>query len=253
VKSVAGLSILITGGGSGIGAGAARYFASRGARVTIAGRRPEKLAAVQRELGVDCYSVTGDVTADADRRAMVAAALEHGGGLDAFISCAGNMYRSPVVEFDEAKLQDLFNTNVVAAMLIAGLVVPALQERSGAIVFVGSVHTRRAFPGAAPYAATKGALETVTRVLAAELGGSGVRVNCVVPGAVLTELYQRAGYLDDAEAASRLAALAGAHALGRIGTAEEVAEAMAYLICAEWTTGSVLDVDGGLGLGVTDS
>jgi len=253
VKPVEGMSILITGGGSGIGAGAARYFAARGAKVTIAGRRPSKLEAVRRDIGPSCLAVTADVTVDADRRRMVLAAQDHGGGLDALISCAGNLYRSRVTEFDEAALQALFNSNVVAAMMLAGLAVPALRERSGAIVFVGSVHTRRAFPGASPYAATKGALETLTRVLAAELGSSGVRVNCVVPGAVLTELYQRAGYLDDEQAARRLASLAEAHVLGRIGTTEEVAEAMAYLIGAEWTTGAILEVDGGLGLGVTDA
>lgn len=251
LKPVAGMSILITGGGSGIGAGAALYFAERGARVTVTGRRADKLETVRAEIGEACCPVQGDVTLDDDRRRMLEAAEAHGGGLDALISCAGNMYRGPITDLSQTALLDVFNTNVVAGMVLAGLAVPALQRRGGTILFVGSVHTRRAFPGASPYAATKGALETLTRVLAAELGSLGIRVNCVVPGAVLTEIYQRAGYLNDAEAASRLAAMSGEHALGRIGTAEEVAEAMAYLVCAEWTTGAVLDVDGGLGLGVT--
>ena len=119
------------------------------------------------------------------------------------------------------------------------------------MLFVGSVHTRRSFPGASPYAATKGAVETLTGVLAAELGPQGIRVGCVRPGAVLTEINQRAGLLDDEQAAARLQAMAGAHALGRIGTAAEVAEAFEYLARAEWTTGDVLVVDGGLGLGLT--
>jgi len=217
----------------------------------VTGRRSEKLDAVRADIGDACRAVVGDVTADEDRRRMVAAAEAHGGGLDALINCAGNMYRGPITELTQASLLDLFNANVVAGMLLSGAAVPALEKRGGCIVFVGSVHTRRAFPGASPYAATKGALETLTRVLAAELGSRGIRVNCVVPGAVLTEINQRAGYLDDAQAASRLAAMSGEHALGRIGTAEEIAEAMAYLLCAEWTTGAVLEVDGGLGLGVT--
>ena len=112
---------------------------------------------------------------------------------------------------------------------------------------------RRAFPGASPYAATKGALEALTRVLAAELGPKGIRVNCVVPGAVLTEINQRAGLFDDDAAKARLEAMAPLHALGRIGTVAEIAEAMDYLVRAEWTTGAILDVDGGLGLGVTQA
>lgn len=251
MKNIAGMSVLVTGASSGIGAGAARFFARHGAQVTIAGRREDRLEGVRVEIGDACCAVVGDVTVDADRRRMLAAAQEHGGGLDALISNAGNMYRGPITELSESALIDIFNSNVVAGMMLTGLAVPLLEERRGAVIFVGSVHTRRAFPGASPYAATKGALETLTRVLAAELGSRGVRVNCVVPGAVLTEIYQRAGILDDQQASDRLAAMAGEHALGRIGSVEEIAEAMAYLVCAEWTTGAVLDVDGGLGLGVT--
>jgi NAD(P)-dependent dehydrogenase (short-subunit alcohol dehydrogenase family) len=136
-------------------------------------------------------------------------------------------------------------------MLLTGLAVPHLAARKGAVIFLGSIHNRRAFPGAAPYAATKGAVETLTRVLAAELGPKGVRVNCVAPGAVFTEINQRAGLADDAGALARLEAMAPLHPLGRIGTAEEVAEAVEYLVRAEWTTGAQLDVDGGLGLGTT--
>ena len=90
-------------------------------------------------------------------------------------------------------------------------------------------------------------------MLAAELGPQGVRVSCVRPGGVLTEINQRAGLFDDAAAAARMAALGPAHALGRPGTPDEVAEAVEYLLVAEWATGAVLTIDGGLGLGVTNA
>ncbi len=251
MRDVRGMGVLVTGGGSGLGADAARHFAARGARVAIAGRRAEKLGAVARELGGACAAVVGDVTRAADRARMREAALAHAGKLDALVCAAGNMLRGPVETLSEAAILELFHTNVVGHMALVGECVEALAAARGAIVFFGSVHTRRAFPGASPYAATKGALEALTRVLAAELGPRGIRVNCVVPGAVPTELNVRAGLMSAAESRARLEGMAPLHALGRIGSGAEVAEAVEHLVCAEWTTGAVLDVDGGLGLGLT--
>lgn len=251
MRKIDGMSILITGGGSGLGAGSARYFCERGAKVTICGRREAKVDAVAAAIGSRCLAVQADVTSDADRRRLVEAAIEHGGGLDVLINNAGNMYRGPVEELEEQQLLDIFHTNVIAGMLLTGLCVDALSKSAGSVVFIGSIHNRRAFPGASPYAATKGAVETLSRVLAAELGAKKIRVNCVAPGAVLTEINQRAGLCTDEEARLRLESMVDLHALDRIGTEEEIAEAIAYLACAEWTTGALIDVDGGLGLGLT--
>jgi 3-oxoacyl-[acyl-carrier protein] reductase len=250
-RDVRGMTVLITGGGSGLGADAARHFAARGARVVIAGRRAEKIEAVAREIGGACVAVVGDVTSAADRARMRDAALAHGGKLDALVCAAGNMLRAPIDALDERAVLDLFHVNVVGHMALVGGCVDALAAARGAVVFFGSVHTRRAFPGASAYAATKGALESLTRVLAAELGPRAIRVNCVVPGAVPTEINVRAGIASEAENRARLESMAAMHALGRIGTGAEVAEAIEHLVCAEWTTGAVLEVDGGLGLGVT--
>jgi len=252
LKTLKNMSILITGGGSGIGLGAAAYFAEQGARVTISGRRAEKIAAAEASIGSACHGVVGDITIESDRATMIEAAVSHGGGkLDALVNNAGNMYRGAVTDLDQASLLDLFNTNVVAAMMLTGLAVPHLEMTEGAVIFMGSIHTRRAFPGASPYAATKASVQALTRVLAAELGEKQIRVNCILPGAVFTEINQRAGLFDDDEARTRLQSMASLHALGRIGTEYEIAHAMEYLICAPWTTGATLDVDGGLGLGLT--
>ena len=253
MRETAGMSILITGGGSGIGEAAAQYFVERGARVTISGRRADRIDAVTRELGAACHGVIGDVTEDRDRRRMVEAAVEHGGRLDTLINNAANMYRADIDKVDERQLLAVFHSNVVGAMMLTSVAVPHLVATQGCVIFLGSVHTKRAFPNASPYAATKGALEALTGVLAAELGPQGVRVGCVRPGAVATELNVRAGLATPDQALERLLSLSPAHVLGRIGTGREVAEAFEYLACAEWATGNVLVVDGGLGLGVTNS
>ena len=247
------MSIIITGGCSGLGYGMAKRFSSQGAKVTICGRREIKVREAQKSLGSNVSAIVVDVTKSKDRERLIEASLEHGGKINALINNAGNMYRGPIDKLDQNQLLDIFNTNVISGMMLLGESKKYLAKTEGANIFIGSVHNRRAFPGASPYAATKVALETLTRVLAAELGNEKIRVNCVVPGGVFTEINQRAGIFDDEAAKKRLDEMSSIHALGRIGTVEEIAEAVEFLICSEWTTGSILDVDGGLGLGLTEA
>lgn len=253
MRPVEGMSVVVTGGGSGIGAATARHFADRGAKVTICGRRAERVREVADAIGPACTWVRADVSVADDRAALIDAAIAHGGGIDLLVHAAADMYRGPLAELEEQRLVELLHGNVVAPMMLTGLALPHLVERRGCVVLFGSVHVKRAFPGASPYAASKGALETLTGVLAAELGPRGVRVSCVRPGGVFTEINQRAGLFDDETARRRIEDLGPAHALGRPGTPEEVAEAIEYLATAEWTTGAVLVVDGGLGLGTTNA
>ena len=252
MRAIKDMSVLITGGGSGIGAGCAELFVEGGAKVTITGRRLDKVTEVAKRIGSACHAVAGDVTVEADRERMVAAAVAHGGKLDVLINNAGSMYRQAVGAYTEEFLKEAFNTNVISGMMLASRALPHVVTSQGAIIFVGSTHTRRAFPGASPYATTKAAVEGLTRVMAAELGPQQVRVNCVLPGAVSTELNLRAGLFNSEEAAARYKAVAGLHALGRIGTARELAEAIEFLSRAEWVTGVALEVDGGIGLGVSN-
>lgn len=252
MQPIEGYSVLVTGGGSGLGAGIARYLAERGARVTISGRRADRLEQVAAEIGANCAICVGDVAQDADRKRMIDTAVAHGNGLQGLVNNAANMLRGPITELDPAAILDLLNTNVVAGMALTGLATPHLARDGGSVVFFGSVHTRRAFPGASPYAASKGAVEVLAKVLAAELGPKGIRVNCLLPGAVPTELNVRAGIAASTdENLARLKSMEPEHPLGRIGTPQEIAETTDYLLRAEWTTGASIVVDGGLALGVS--
>ena len=252
MREIKDMSVLVTGGGSGIGEATARLFAGRGAKVTITGRRKDKIDAVAASIGPACRAVVGDVTVHADREAMLAAAVAHGGKLDVLVSNAANMYRQAVGQYTEDFLKEAFNTNVISGMMLSSMAVPLLETTHGAIIFLGSIHNRRAYPGASPYATTKAAVEGLTRVMAAELGRKQIRVCCVLPGAVSTEINLRAGLFTTEQSDARYASIAPDHALGRIGTVLEIAESIEYLVRAEWVTGVALEVDGGLGLGVSN-
>jgi 3-oxoacyl-[acyl-carrier protein] reductase len=242
---------LVTGGGSGIGEATAEMLINRGARVTICGRRADVIARVADRLGDRCLAVQADVTVKEDQERVVEAAMRHGREIKGLINNAGNMYRASVEEYDADQLLDIFNQNVVAGMMLSRWALPSLKATKGSIVFLGSVHTRRAFPGVSPYAATKAALQGLTQVMAAELGPAGVRVNCVIPGAVPSDINLRAGVGTLPELEERFRRLAPMHALGRVGDGQDVAEAIGYLLEATWTTGTLLTVDGGLSLGAT--
>ena len=243
-------SILITGGGTGIGAGCAAYFASRGAKVTISGRRANRLREVAEAIGANCQWVAGDVTVAQDRQTMLDAAIAHGGGrLDTLVNNAAITHHGGLVELDEASLVAVLQSNVVAPLMLTRAALPALEKTQGSVIFIGSVHTRLALAGRLAYAASKGAVQNMSRVLASELGPRKVRVNCIVPGAVATEINAAVTGADPVESKAFFYKLAHMHPIGRIGEPEDVAQAMEYLINAGWTTGAVIDVDGGMGLG----
>lgn len=252
MNTLQGKSILVTGGGSGIGEGCARHFAACGARVTISGRRPERIRAVAESIGPACSWVAGDVTNADDRQAMLDHAIAHGGGrLDCLVNNAGITHHSGIFNVTADALHQVIEANLVAPTLFTQAAIPALEATQGSVIFIGSVHTRLALPGRLAYAASKGGVQTLSRVLAAELGPRKIRVNCVIPGAVATEINAAAANQTPEEAKAFFYGLAHLHPIGRIGEPVDIARAMEYLINADWTTGAVLDVDGGMGLGVT--
>lgn len=249
-SSITGRAALVTGGGSGIGLGAAMRLASDGAHVTICGRTEERLAGAAARIGPSVghggsiRHITADVTVEAQITAAVRFAAEPTGGLDiVFANAGGSMHLGPFAEADAAALRATVEVNLIGTMLTIKAAVPALRAAAG-----GSIITMSSGAGAFPhrylwaYGAAKAGIDQLTRSAAEELGAEGIRVNSIQAGIVDDELmaFITAGgpLLDDY--------LAGMP-LGRVGTVEDVAEVVRFLAGPEssWITGANLPVDGG--------
>lgn len=226
--------VLITGGSRGIGAAAVRAF-SRDCAVSFFYEKNH--AAAQRvaaETGAE--AVCCDVTdPEAVRRAV--AALPP---VDILVNNAGIAHYGLISQVTEAEFSRLFSVNVGGIYRCVNAVLPAMLHRqSGCILNVASMWGQVGASCEAIYSATKGAVIALTKALAQELGPSGIRVNCVSPGVILTDMVANVS-------AETLDELAGEGLVGRNGTPEDVAEALVYLANAPFVTGQVLPVNGGL-------
>ena len=237
---------LITGGSRGIGAAAARLFARRGWGVAVGWRqsreRAEALAVELSELGVPALAVRADVADAAQARRMVDDVLETFGRLDILVCSAGVSHVGLISQINEDEWRRLFAVNVDGVHHCCRAVLPHMLERkSGAIVTVSSMWGQVGASCEAAYSAAKGAVIAYTKALAKELGPSNIRVNCVAPGVIDTEMNAHLTSED-------LAALAEETPLGRVGTPEEAAAAIAFLAGDEssFLTGQVVCPNGGL-------
>ena len=228
------LNVIITGGSRGIGAAAVELFASRGHRVFFLYEKEHEAAkAVAEKTGAK--PICCDV---ADGQA-VRAAFETIGDVDILICNAGICHYGLMSMMQEAEWDRIFDVNVKGMYHCINAAMPSfLRKQSGSIVTVSSMWGRVGASCEAAYSATKGAVIALTKALAQELGPSGIRVNCVAPGVILTDMCATV----DPEVLEGMALEAP---VGRNGTPMDVAKAMEYLCNAEFITGHVLNVDGG--------
>jgi NADP-dependent 3-hydroxy acid dehydrogenase YdfG len=188
---------IITGAGRGIGRAIARAFAAEGATVVLAARSRADLAAVAaevREAGGRALAIPTDVTQDAAVEALVEQAVTETQRIDILVTSAGLASFGPVADTKPADWDAMLSLNLRAAIMCCRAVLPTMiRQRSGTILNLSSIASRRALPGSAVYTATKAGLEAFSRVLAEELRPHGVRVGVLVPGAVDTPIWDTMG------------------------------------------------------------
>jgi NAD(P)-dependent dehydrogenase (short-subunit alcohol dehydrogenase family) len=251
VTRLSGKVALITGGGTGIGRATALAFAREGASVAVAGRRLEKLreviAEVQKQAGAG-LAMECDVTRAQEVERAVKGTVERFGRLNVLVNNAGTLHVSTVEGISEEEWDRVMAVNVKGPFLMSRAVLPEFRKcGGGAIVNIGSVLGLFAVKDRVAYATSKGAVTMLTKSMALDQAHEKIRVNCICPSIVETELVK--GVFDETEQGqARLKARLATIPLGRLGRPEDVAEMAVFLASEEssWLTGAAIPLDGGV-------
>jgi NAD(P)-dependent dehydrogenase (short-subunit alcohol dehydrogenase family) len=240
-------AVIVTGGGSGIGAATARQLGAVGARVVLVGRRAEPLAEVAAQIasgGGQALCVSADLADPASPHRITDACLARFGRIDGLVNNAAVVRHMPLGEWDTDRFDEHVATNIRAPFFLIQAALPALRESPvRSVVNIGSSSGTLRRVGQSVYGMTKYALDYLTQSLAGELAPSGVRVNSISPGPIDTPIH--ATWADDLEKAYEW--LGSQVPLGRIGAPEEVAAWITLLLSplASFMTGAVIPLDGG--------
>jgi NAD(P)-dependent dehydrogenase (short-subunit alcohol dehydrogenase family) len=247
-RDLRGKVVLVTGGGSGLGYGIAKAFASNGSKVVIVGRDEAKLNHARKELGRKVVCIPYDLI-DLDRLpALVEQIQGKVGGLDVLVNNAGVHLKKDALHVTNEEYQRIIQTNQTAVFALSREAARTMVSRgSGNIIMISSMASQYGIPKVIGYTASKSAVEGMTRALAVECGPYGIRVNCIAPGFIKTSMSAKA--LDnDPERKRRVLTRTP---LGRLGDSLDVAHAALFLASGQssFITGVVLPVDGGNSIG----
>jgi NAD(P)-dependent dehydrogenase (short-subunit alcohol dehydrogenase family) len=240
-----GRTAIVTGASRGIGAAVARALDAAGARVALVARSAGQLEDVAAGLANDPVVIPSDLgSPDGPTAAAATALAAFGGRLDVLVNNAGIAVRKDSQDLQLEELDRLWNVNVRSALLLTAAVLPAMLERqSGSIVSISSISGVRGAPRRALYAATKAALDGMTRALAMEYGPRGIRANSVAPGVVETDLWR-----ENLAKPGVTEAVLDVIPTRRVSTPEEVADTVVFLAsdASRAITGEVISADGGI-------
>lgn len=249
-NKLAGKVAVVTGASKGIGASIAKHLAAEGASVVVnyASSREgaDRVVAEITAAGGKAVAAKADVSSPEEISSLFAETKKNFGAVDILVNNAGIYEMLPLEQVDAAHFHKQFNLNVLGLLLTTKEALAHFPASGGSVINVSSIVSTLAPPNASVYSATKGAVDTITRSLAKELGARGIRVNSINPGLVDTEGTQTAGIADgENEFRKHYEATAP---LGRIGKPEDIATAAVFLASSDssWVTGEMFYVSGGV-------
>lgn len=239
---------LITGGSRGIGFGIAREFSALGATVVITGQDAATLEQARQSLGERCHARVSDVTDKGAHAAFVEAIERELGLIDVLVNNAGRHGKMPSLDCGAEEFAAIIDTNLHSVFSLTKAVLPGmLERRRGSVIHISSMAALFGLPQVAAYSSSKTALLGLTRTMAAEYSGHGVRFNCIAPGFIESRMFR--AIMDQDPARERK--ILDRTPMGRLGTAEEIGQAAAFLAsdASAFITGTCLPVDGGASIG----
>jgi NAD(P)-dependent dehydrogenase (short-subunit alcohol dehydrogenase family) len=238
---------IVTGAGTGIGRAIAVAFGREGAKVALVGRRNKPLEAVASEIGLAAIAIPADVSRTKDVQRILDVTLKKFGTLQVLVNNAGVLIPGTAESLTDSDWNQTFDINVTGVWMLSRAALQPMREAGGgSIINLSSVIGLVGAHNRVAYSASKGAVTLMTKSMALDHGAEGIRVNCICPGIVETELvadFIRKAPDPQAARGSRIAL----HAIPRFGTPEDVAECAVYLASDEsrWVTGAAFPVDGG--------
>jgi 3-oxoacyl-[acyl-carrier protein] reductase len=245
---LSGRVALVTGGGSGIGRGAAISLAAEGAAVIVMGRRIEPLEETVKLIasnGGEALALAGDVTRTEEIVKVYNTIKERWGHLDILVNNAGSGMRKPFLEVSMEEFDQIYRIDLRSVFEVTKVMVPLMQSGSGSIINIASILGVLGSPNSSVYCAMKGGVVQLTRALAAELGPA-IRVNCLCPSHIVTPMMEPA--LKQAEAKGKMDKLNSLFPMKRVGYPEDMNGSIVFFASDDsgWLTGNIFMVDGGL-------